>query len=156
MKYKITPGILAGIVGAVILGFYGMLMKALGFTDRIYLDFAKIIIMSEPYDGIAATIVGWVAHLFTGALFGMLLCCFISLTSGRFWVLKGWGTGVFTWYSLLSLGTVFRLPLFIDIHPQVALTLLSGSSVWGLTTVFVLKKITADFNTIIAGNGNKS
>lgn len=86
----------------------------------------------------------------------MLLCLFISLTSSRFWVLKGWGVGVFTWYSILSIGTFLKMSLFTDIYPLAALTLLSGASVWGLTSVYVLKIITDDFNTIIAGSGNKS
>lgn len=146
---RITPGIPAGVIGSIVLGFYGITMKALGLTELIYLDFAKVIIMSKPYSGIAAAIVGWAAHLMTGALLGMLLCFFISVTSSRFWIIKGWGAGVFTWLFLLSLGTFFKMPIFVTVHPKSALALLIGGSFWGLTAVYVLKIITDDFKTII-------
>jgi len=149
VNHKITPGIPAGIIGATILGFYGMTMKAIGFTDRIYLDFAKVIIMSQIHNGMIATIVGWAGHLTIGALFGILMCYFISATSSRFWILKGWGVGISIWFVLLSFGKLFDLPLFYNIPPKSALTLLSGSSLWGLTSVYVLKIITNDFKTII-------
>jgi len=155
VNHKFTPGIFAGTVGAIVLGFYGMTMKAIGFTDRIYLDLAEVIILSNPQEGFIASIVGWVAHLMIGAIFGMLLCYFISTTSSSFWLLKGWGIGIFIWFSLLSMGKLYKLPLFMNIPPKSALTLLSGSSVWGLVSIYVLKKITGDFKTILNGKQRK-
>jgi hypothetical protein len=54
---------------------------------------------------------------------------------------------------LLALGTIFRLPLFGDLPPKAAVSLFIGGTLWGLINIFVLRKITNDFQTI---NNSKS
>ncbi|MCR6544885.1 hypothetical protein [Dehalobacterium formicoaceticum] len=148
MRYKITPGILSGLIGAVVVGFVGMALKAMGVSDRIYIDLAKTIILSEPKPGLAALIVGWLAHLTIGSVLGAVVCFFISMTSSRFWILKSWGIGILSWFVLLAMGTITRLPLFGDIPAKAALTLFVGAALWGLTNIYALKKITDDFQSI--------
>ncbi|MBS4022638.1 MAG: hypothetical protein KGZ79_09485 [Dethiobacter sp.] len=70
---RLVAGAVAGTVAILIQTVYALTIKSLGLTDRIYIDFAKVIIMLENRPGISAFFIGLIAQLVIGA---NLMCVF--------------------------------------------------------------------------------
>ncbi|MHB9093804.1 MAG: hypothetical protein ACYC21_03960 [Eubacteriales bacterium] len=150
MKDRLTPGALAGIIGASIQTIYALTVKSLRITDRVFTDFGKVLMMTNPYKGTLAFIVGFAAHLFLGALAGVALSYIIKYTSSRFYLLKGLGAGLVIWTFGLGIATLYKLPLFGTIKPVPSIVILIGSLIYGLITAIALKMITNNFRSYFA------
>jgi len=138
MKDRLVAGGVAGLIAIIISNIYGLTSKALGFTDRIFIDFAKVLIMFKPYKGSLGFIVGEIAILTIGVLWGVVYAYIIKITSSRYNILKGWGYGLLLWMLLSGFGTIFDLPLFKDIPPHAAINNIIESSIYGLVTAYAL------------------
>lgn len=135
---RLVAGGVAGFIAAIISNIYGLTTKALGLTDRTFVDFAKVLIMYKPYPGILGYMVGEIAILTVGIFWGVAYAYIIKMTSSRFNLLKGWGYGIILWMLLSGFGTIFDLPLFKDIPPYAAINNFIESSIYGLVTAFGL------------------
>ena len=143
MNDRIVAGAIAGLIGGSIQVVYGYLAKALGLTDRSFVDFGKVFIMSLNINGILADFVGVFSLLSNGAVFGIIMAYIISLTSGKFIIVKGVIYGTVLWHLFLGLGTMFKMPLFGYIPPNSSLTTLIGSLLYGVAVCYVLRVIDA-------------
>lgn len=114
-------------------------VKALGWTERTFADFAEVLIMFRCYPGFWAFIVGMLSHLaYTGTL-GYLFACLIKNTSSKYFLFKVIAWGFFLWFISLGVGTIFRLPRFTDIPPVPALMTLIGSIVYSFLNGYILR-----------------
>jgi len=138
VKDRLIAGGLAGATGAIIQNIYGHTAKAIGITDRAFMDFAKVLLTFKPYQGVLAFIVGQISHYLVGVLLGIIFVYIIMLTSSRYLVWKGLGYGAILWVLLLGFGTIFRLPLFMNIPPGPALSVFVGALIYGLVTAYTL------------------
>ncbi|PKM81954.1 MAG: hypothetical protein CVU89_06340 [Firmicutes bacterium HGW-Firmicutes-14] len=145
---RISSGALAGIIGAVVQDIYGHTAKTFGITDRIFLDFAKIVLFHKPYGGIFGFIAGILSHLTFGMITGVLFVYLIKRTSSRYLYYKGMGMGMTIWFFSLGVATLYNLPLFKDIPPVPALITFVGALIWGLATAFSLKLIEKKTNLV--------
>ncbi len=138
VKDRLVAGGLAGIIGAALQQAYGLIAKAIGITDRAFIDFAEILVLSKIFTGPLAFIVSSIAHLIVGLLLGVIFAYVIKLTSSNYYLLKGLGYGVVWWMLLMGFGTIFRLPVFSPIPPYAALSTLVGAAIYGLATAYTL------------------
>ena len=135
---RLVAGGVAGFIAIIISNIYGVFSKAMGFTDRIFIDFAKVLIMYKPYKGFLGFLVGEIAILTVGIFWGVAYAYIIKMTSSRFNLLKGWGYGAILWMLLSGFGTIFDLPMFKDIPPHDAFNNFIESSIYGLVTAYAL------------------
>ena len=147
MKYQITKsrdkimnGIIAGLAGGTVQTVYAIIMKALHFTNREFIDYGEILVMGKDFPG-TATIVGVVAHLVNAAAWGALFSIILTLGRPRYFVIKGIGLGIFVWLFSLAIATMFKLPMFHLVPPGVAYILLAGAILWGAVMSFTYKKL---------------
>ncbi len=138
VKDRLVAGGLAGIIGAALQQAYGLTAKAIGITDRAFIDFAEILVLSRIFTGPLAFIVSSIAHLIVGLFLGAIFVYVIKLTSSNYYLLKGLGYGVVWWMLLMGFGTIFRLPVFSPIPPYAALSTLVGAAIYGLVTAYTL------------------
>ncbi len=138
VKDGLVAGGLAGIIGAALQQAYGLIAKAIVITDRAFIDFAEILVLSRIFTGPLAFIVSSIAHLIVGLFLGVIFAYVIKLTSSNYYLLKGLGYGIVWWMLLMGFGTIFRLPVFSPIPPAPALSTLVGAAIYGLTTAYTL------------------
>ncbi len=137
-KDRLVAGGIAGFIGSLIQNAYGQITKALGITDRAFIDFAEIVLAREVYGGLIGFIVGTLAHAAVGVLMGVIFSFIIKFTSSRYYLLKGAGFGFILWFLLSGFGTIFNLANFAHIPPNTALSTLGGALIFGLVTAFTL------------------
>ena len=68
---RLMAGALSGVSGAIVQIIFEFLSKAIGFTDRDFVDMAKVFIMYKRFPGIVSTIIGVTAQLLIGAGLGI-------------------------------------------------------------------------------------
>lgn len=147
MKYRapakdwIMAGGIAGIVGGIVNSIFGWTVKALGLTDRVFLDFSAILLAKKVFPGLLGTIVAILAHLAFCMILGIFFAYVVKIASSRYLLLKGFGFGFALWFFLSGLGTIFNLPKFVDIPPNSALTTLAGALLFGLVAAYTLRVI---------------
>lgn len=132
-------GAIAGCLGAAAQNIYGQTAKALGITDRAFLDFARIVLFHNSYGGVFGFIAGVIAHLTFGMLLGTLFAYVIYKSSNTHLYFKGSAMGAAIWFFSLGVGTLYDLPMFKGIPPIPALSIFVGAIIWGLVTAFSLK-----------------
>jgi uncharacterized membrane protein YagU involved in acid resistance len=143
LKDRLLAGGIAGLIATVVQNIYGLTINAVGLTDRTFEDFAEIMITFKSYTGIAAFIVGVMAHLAVGLIFGVIFAYLIKETSSKYYIAKGLGYGLVLWFLLSGFGTIFRLPFFKNIPPGPALYDLVGGLLFGFVLAYALKILDA-------------
>lgn len=141
MKDRLVSGGIAGAIAAIIQNLYGMLAKAVGLTDRTFAEFAATMVSQKVYMGVLGFIMGVVAHTIVGIMLGAIFAYLIKQSSSRYYLLKGFGFGIVSWFLLLSLGSIYNVPKFADIPPKAQLVTLLGAIIFGLVNAYVLKYI---------------
>ncbi len=148
MKDRLVAGGLAGIIAGLIQFGYGMIVKSLGLTDRIFGQFSDIVFGGRVYTGPLGFILGILTHLAVTITFGVLFAYIIEKTSSRYYIIKSVGYGFLLWFFLSGFGTVLRLPLFEYIPAQPALVILVGAIIYGLALGYTLKIIDKKSNLL--------
>ena len=141
MKDRLVAGGLAGMIAGLIEYAYGLIMRRLEFTDRIFGQFSDIVFGGLVYGGIVGAVISLLTHLAVTITFGVLFAYIIQKTSSRYYLIKSLGYGFLLWFFLSGFGTIFRLPLFEDIPAQPALVILGGAIIYGLALGYTLKII---------------
>ncbi len=141
LKDRLVAGGLAGIIAGLIQYAYGLTVKGLGLTDRIFGQFSDVIYTARIYTGVLGFILSVLTHSAVSLVAGVVFAYIIEKTSSRYYMLKGAGYGFILWFFLSGFGTIFRLPLFIDIPQISALTILVGAVIYGLVLAYTLKLI---------------
>lgn len=136
---RVTRGVIAGIAGAVVQDIYSYAIRIFGLADRIYMDYARAMILYKPYKGLLASIVSFLGHMMADILFAVVFVYIINKTSSRYYLFKGLVYGGIIWYLLIGLGTLFRLPVFTVAPPKTAFALFIGALIYGLVISYVLK-----------------
>ena len=136
---RLIAGAIAGISASVVQNIYGQVVKGLGITDRAFLDFAEVALLSRTYGGFFGIVAGIISHLAFGMLLGVLFVYLLQITSSNYLFLKGLGFGIGIWFFSLSLGTMFNFPTFTEVPPVAALVMLVGALLWGTVAVFTTK-----------------
>lgn len=134
-----VAGAISGSVAALIQEIYGSLVKYVGISDKDFGDFAGVMIMSKNYQGIFAHIVQWIAHIGIGMLFGIIFAQIFKYTSSKYWWLKGLIYGLILWVLLTSIGTLYKMPVWIVTEPKTVLSILAGSLIYSFITAYILK-----------------
>jgi hypothetical protein len=143
MKVEDTTlaGTIAGITGAICGLAVGLLLEWMGLTDRTFHEFAQVFILSKLRPGAFGFIIGSLAHFGVGGLNGAIFAHFTEATSRKYIVIKGVFLGVTMWLIFIGLGNYFRMPVFTNMPPMVALMTWVDSVVYGLTMSFTLSRL---------------
>ena len=136
---RLIAGAVAGTVAILIQTIYALTIKSLGLTDRIYIDFAKVIIISENRPGLSAFFIGLIAQLVIGGMFGVVFAFIEKFTSSRYYVLKGIFFGAILWFLLTGFGTMWRLPVFHEMPTNAAYSTLIGALLYGIALAYTMK-----------------
>lgn len=136
---RLIGGIIAGAIGGIIQNIYGTTVKALGLTDRAFVDFAAVLATFKVHNGISGYLVVSLFHLVFCAILGVIFAYFIKTTTSKYYWIKAVGYGLSLWFITLSAGTVFQLPLFKDIPLRSTYSTLIGALIYALVLGWVLR-----------------
>ncbi len=136
---RLIAGAIAGVSASVVQNIYGQVVKGLGITDRAFLDFAEVALLSRTYSGFFGIVAGIISHLAFGMMFGVLFVYLLQITSSNYLYLKGLGFGIGIWFFSLAIGTMFNFPMFTETPPVAALVMFVGALLWGAITAFTTK-----------------
>ncbi len=145
MEDRFSPGLFAGLIGDVLLQVYFLILRSSRLIDRTYVDYGKVLIMTKPFDGALAFIVGMIFEFIIGGLLGVIFSYLIKYTTSRFYLMKAISLAIGSWLFFLVPGTLYNLPLFSIDPPDICLLMLVGSMVWGAVTAVALKVLTKGF-----------
>ncbi len=134
-------GGMAGIVGTVAKEAADFVSVTVGFSKHLYWHVAaSIFVQPEEVTKVGGWILGALADMITGAIFGVILLYFIKLAKKDYLYLKGLGFGWFIWLSLF--GFVINLHV-VRITPTDLGSSLSAfieHSIFGLTAAWFIGK----------------
>lgn len=136
---RLIGGAIAGAIGGIFQNIYGTTVKGLGLTDRAFLDFAAVVATFKVHKGIVGYLVTSLFHTIFCALLGVIFVYLIKLTSSKYYWVKTIGFGLSLWFVLLSVGTIFRLPLFKDIPIRATISTLIGALIYAVVLGWVLQ-----------------
>ena len=156
MEDRLTPGAVAGLTGGLIQIIFGSVIKGFHISPYVFTDFARILILGKPYQGVLAFIVGVVCHLIMATMFGIILSYVIKYTTKRFYMLKGLCVGLVAFTFAGGSGTFYKMPVFTALPPLSAIVIIVGSSIYGLTTALTLKLVTDNFSRFFTDNTVKT
>ncbi len=145
---RLVAGAVSGTVAILIQTTYALIIKYLGLTDRIYVDFAKVIIISESRQGISAFFIGLIAQLVIGGMFGVAFAFIEKFTSSRYYLVKGIFFGAILWFLLTGFGTMWRLPVFHEMPTSAAYSTLIGALIYGLALAYTMKLLEKHTNLL--------
>jgi len=134
---QIIHGTIAGLIGGIALTFYGIMMKSLHLTDRIFIDYGEIIILGHQSSSFP--FIGVIAHLIHASLWGIIFVFIMKLGKKKYYLIKGLGCGFVIWFISLGSATLYKIPRFDVIESRVAFVLLSGASVYGVTMSLIYR-----------------
>jgi hypothetical protein len=142
VKDTLTVGVVAGIVGTIVMLILSQLLMALDLIKMATLDYSAEIFLEPQQAGTpAGVIVGLIAHFMVGAGGGVLLAYFMKISGKDYYWLKGLGLGA----VMLLLGMAFVVTL-MNIMPEMredSLTVLFHMVIYfiyGLTCAYVIKR----------------
>ena len=132
-------GALAGTIGALIQDAYGYLVKLTGLSDRGFIDFARAVVFYDVKNGTTEMIVASIAHIIWDLFLGILFVYLINSMSNSYYFLKALIYGLFLWFIIQVLGTLFRLPMFFHIPARAAIITLIGAVIYSLGIALIIK-----------------
>lgn len=141
MKDRLVAGGLAGMIAGAVQYAYGLLALNLGMTDRIFGQFSDILFGGQVYTGAVGFILSVLTHLAVSVALGILFAYVIEKTSSNYLIIKSVGYGFILWFFLNAFGTIFRLPLFMEMPAQPAIVILVGAIIYGLVLSYTLRFI---------------
>lgn len=148
MKDRFIAGAGAGFIGAIIQQIYGFIVKSLGFTDYAFHDFGQAFIVSSPSSGFLSDLVGILSQLSNGLIVGIVFAYIISLTSSKYYIIKGLIYGTVLWHLFLGIGTMYKVPALGAVKAGSSLVILIGSMIYGIVTAYFLKIIDTKTNLL--------
>lgn len=145
---RLVGGVIAGAIGSIFQNIYGVIVKALGLTDRAFIDFAAVLATNKIHQGFLGYLVTSLFHLVFCALLGIIFVYLIKVTSSKYYWVKAIGYGLSLWFIILSAGTIFELPLFKDIPLSATISTLIGSLLYTIVLGWVLQYLERRTNLI--------
>lgn len=136
---RMTRGIIAGVVSAVVQDVYTFAARTVGFTKIDYEDFAEALIFSRLLPGFFPSFFGLIGHLAWNTFLGVVFVYLIKFTSSRYYVLKGLTVGVFTWWFVKVFFSIVRIPGIVSPSSKEVGVYLIGSLLFGLSVAYTLK-----------------
>lgn len=91
---RMTKGIIAGVIGAIVQNIYAYLAIILGLIKSGYIDVSRSTLFINNYRELYATVVGLVGHFAIDIIGGVIFAYLIKSTSSRYFVLKGISFGI--------------------------------------------------------------
>lgn len=147
---RMTRGIIAGAVGAVVQNVYIFAAQMTGFTRTNYEDYSEMLFFSKLQPGFFPTFFGLIGHLIWDVLLGIIFVYGIKYTSSRFYILKGIVYGAFIWWVVNVIYRLFRIPIFSNLPYREQGVYLIGALLFGLVLAYTLKVL--DLQRVGAGN----
>jgi hypothetical protein len=148
MRDRFTAGLISGMSASLVQIIYGLIIKAIGLTDRTFTDFARIYIMYKTYHGVVPFLIGFFTQIILCALVGVGFAFLIEKTSSKYLYIKGLGTGAIIWLFFGMSGTMFRLPLFFKLPPIPALITFIGALIYGFFLAYFFKLVETKTNLL--------
>lgn len=145
MKDRITVGAVAGIIGGLVQVIYGRILVAVGLSQYSFTDFGEILILGTKVKGIVPFLIGVITHTILGAMMGVVLSYVIRHSSSKYFLFKGMGVGLGVYVFAFASGVYFKMPVINKAPISFAITVLVGSTIYGLVTAYALKKLTTNF-----------
>lgn len=99
---RLIGGMIAGSIGGIIQNIYGTVVKALGLTDRAFVDFAAVLATFKVHRGLSGYLVVSLFHLVFCALLGVIFAYLIKTTTSKYYWIKTVGYGLSLWFVTLS------------------------------------------------------
>lgn len=138
IKDSLVSGAIAGGIGGIGQNIYAYAANLIGYNGPGYVDYGKILIWINNYDGTLANLIGFIGHITWDILLGILFAYIISRTSSRYLITKGILYGAIIWFLIQANSTLFKLPTVTGFEPITMGFFLIGSLFFGLILSYSL------------------
>ena len=136
---RFARGLIAGLVGGVIMNIISLVSYSLGITELRFLDWSAIAIYGlKPESLVEAVFAQLAQFVFVGVL-GVLFAYLIAAMGSKNHLLKGWLYGSGMWFVLYGITILFHVEATIPLHIDTAATDFIGSTMYGLAMAVTLK-----------------
>jgi hypothetical protein len=142
MNDRFTNGLIAGLLAGVAMSILDLISHfVLGITEILYLDWAAVLIFGYRYATFLEAAISQIGQLFFSAITGILFAFLLTLTSSRYYWLKGWVYGLVVWFGSYAIIKLFQVTPLIPIKPDTVLSDMATASVYGLVLAGALRRL---------------
>ena len=133
-------GLIAGMCGGVMMNIWSSISHyMLKFADLTFVDWGSIIIFGYRPSNLPVSLVAFIAQLFWAGFLGIILAFLLPVITSRGYLIKGALFGFLASFFIYSIPVLFEIHHLKDLSLGTAVTDLSGSVLWGITAVIVLR-----------------
>lgn len=115
MDDRFLRGYIAGISGGIVMTLTSVLFFSLGITPSRLIDRVGIIFLGYVPTTILDQLVCLTIQLGHAAVMGILFTYLVTIIGSKYLKLKGSTLGAITWFTIFSVGSLFKLPLFYNL-----------------------------------------
>lgn len=145
MSDEFLVWILSGVIGSTIKNIFDLVMLSLKISNFHIIQIAADIFMNAPdIYSIKGVIIGIIADLIIGGVFGVGLGLLFKITGTDYYFLKGWVLGLIVW--LVAIGGLMHIFSYIFVKVLSEFNDLAVSmtahSIYGIVTAYWIMKLT--------------
>jgi len=141
-KDRFTLGLVSGLTAGVAMTLLNYIFIYTTPAHNLFADFVGIMLLGSQPNTLGETITATGGHLFLGGFLGIIFSYLLLLISEKYLIIKGITYGTIIFFSLFSLGVLFKITglEFTPLHTVITKSI--GSAFYGFVLAYTLQFLT--------------
>jgi len=139
LEDRLVRGFWAGVIAAIPMNLVSIIVYyVLHFTELMLWDYGAIMLYGHRTAVLWQRAFAGLAQLMFSGLVGVLFAYFLTKVTSKSYLFKGWFFSNVVWFTVFTVGSLFRVPHLYQVYPGTAVTNFVSASVYGLTLAYIL------------------
>jgi hypothetical protein len=145
MQDRFTQGIMAGIIGWFFQAIFTLSLVALKVSKLSFADFGAVLAFNHKPKGILEFLLAEFIVIVMQSALGGVFAWWIKRIASANILLKGAFFGGFSWFTIFTMATLYKLPEIYPIGSGTASIILTGSVIYGFMMAWGLLLLNRKF-----------
>lgn len=139
MNDRFIRGFVAGLIAGIAMNVLNYtLFYLLNFTSLRLLDYAGIALFGHKATNLLEAVLGQLGQLFFSGILGVVFAYLVTEINSGYLLLKGLTFSLVVWFSVFTIGLLFKVPHLIQPPVKTVISNLLGAAVYGLSLPLIL------------------
>lgn len=134
-------GLIAGICGGIVMNVLSYISYYFNFAAIRFVDWSAIFIFGFRAPDIWHHLVALTAQILWAGFLGVIFAFLIPLIGPKGYLIKGAYFGFISSFLIYAMPCMFHVEELHILPVETAITEISGGTIWGLTTAYVLHRL---------------
>lgn len=135
---RFVRGFAAGVIAGVLMNIQNFIFYLVNLTELRLLDYAGIALFGHKATNVLEVVLGQLGQLFFSGTIGVVFVYLIREIDSSYSLFKGWFISVSVWFTVLTIGLLFKVPHLVQPPTQSVFSNLLGATIYGLTLPLIL------------------